>query len=232
MHDDVVNLKAARGAHIWVVAATTLGALLAAAGCGSVVAAKAPAHDSAAKAGASTAATKQPAPPKEPVETPKTKLPRPSDPLAPNTMAPVIRGGTRPHPALTARPEPFAKPVTYPDGLQLRVTGITQGMVTAQGPGSFPGQPTTTFSVTLTNRSKKPVTLNQVVATATYGMPARLARPVYDAASQDFGGTVRPGASARAVYAFSIPSGDLGRVTVIVDFDGTHTAATFRGAAK
>ncbi|HEX3815634.1 MAG TPA: hypothetical protein VHX59_22585 [Mycobacteriales bacterium] len=144
----------------------------------------------------------------------------------------MIRDGKRPHPTVKAPPEPFDKPISYTDGLSLRITGIKQGKVTAQGPGDLPGQPTTTFSVTLKNASPKPVVLNQVVVTATYGTPAQLARPVYDDTTQDFSGTVRKGQSAKAVYVFSVPTADLGNVTVLVDFDGLHAAATFRGAAK
>ena len=77
----------------------------------------------------------------------------------------------------------------------------------------------------MTNGGRTPVRLDQVVVTALYGAARRQARPVYDDASRDFSGDLRPGRSTRAVYGFSIPRSDLDRVTMIVDFDGRHTVA-------
>ncbi len=151
-------------------------------------------------------------------------------PLAPATVTPVIRDGARPHPTISADPEPFDRPVTYPDGVRFAVTGIDQGRVTGQGPGVVAG-PKTTFHLRFTNGSDRAISLDQVVPTAEFGSPARLARPVYDDRTQDFGTTVKPGATATATYAFSIPQDELSHVTIHLDFDGRHVAATFRGSA-
>ncbi len=153
-----------------------------------------------------------------------------TSPLAPATRTPVIRDGVRPHPTISADPEPFDRPVTYPDGVKLAVTGIDQGRVSGQGPGVVAG-PKTTFHLRFTNGSDRAVSLDQVVPTAGFGSPARLARPVYDDRTQDFGTTVKPGATATATYAFSIPPGELSHVVIHLDFDGRHVAATFRGSA-
>jgi len=80
-----------------------------------------------------------------------------------------------------------------------------------------------------TNGSSKTIPLDQVVVTVVYGPDRRLAAPVYLDGSQDFGAIVKPGGSATANYSFSIPSGDLDDVTMYVDFDGLHGAATFHG---
>lgn len=153
-----------------------------------------------------------------------------SDPLAPTEIPPVIRGDGTPQPSISADPQPFDEPIEYPDGVSLEVTEIEQGEVTDQGPGVV-GGPTTAFEVVLTNGSKKPVDLNQVVVTAVYGDPGRLAHPVYDPKSQDFAGRVAPGKVGRARYVFSIPPAQLGNVTVHVDFDGLHAAGRFTGDA-
>jgi len=160
-----------------------------------------------------------------------TAAQRPSvSPLAPATVKPVIRNGVRPHPSISARPAPFDQSVVYPDGVELAVTGIHQGRVTGQGPGVVKG-PKTTFDLRFTNGSTRAISLDQVVPTAEFGTPARVAAPVYDARTQDFGTTVAPGRSATARYAFSIPPSQLGDVTIHLDFDGRHYAASFQGSA-
>jgi hypothetical protein len=164
--------------------------------------------------------------------TKKTQPAKPSQaPLAPRTIAPVVRNGVRPHPSISAAPQPFTHVVHYPDGVRLKVTAIHQGRVSGQGPGVVQG-PRTTFDLLFSNGSKRAVNLDQVVPTAEFGSPARIASPVYDDQTQDFGTTVRPGHSEKAVYAFSIPVADLNDVTIHLDFDGRHYAATFHGSAR
>jgi len=188
-------------------------------------------QDSTSTAGAATSTPTQSTSPTTHPHSPGTRAAEPSEsPLAPSTVKPVIRDGARPHPSISADPEPFDRPVTYPDGVRLAVTGIDQGRVSGQGPGVLAG-PKTTFHLRFTNGSGRAISLDQVVPTAEFGSPARLARPVYDDRTQDFGTTVRPGATATATYAFSIPEADLSHVVIHLDFDGRHVAATFRGSA-
>ena len=118
------------------------------------------------------------------------------------------------------------------EGVSLAITKVEQGTVTEQGPGAFTGDPKTLFTVALTNGSKQAITLDQVVVTARYGSPARVARPTYGSGAKDFSGTVKPGKTATATYSFSVPTSQLKNVTMAVDFDGLHAAATFRGPVK
>ena len=141
----------------------------------------------------------------------------------------MLRDGQPSAATVSARPTTFDGTVRYGDGLRLSVDRVRQAKVTAQGPGEFPGAPKTQVGLRMTNDGRTPVRLDQVVVTALYGADRRQARPVYDDASRDFSGDLRPGRSASAVYSFSIPRRDLDRVTMIVDFDGRHTVATFRG---
>ena len=188
-------------------------------------------QDSASTAGAATSSPTQSVSPTTHPHSQGTPGADPTtSPLAPPTVTPVIRDGVRPHPSISARPQPFDRPVTYPDGVRFAVTGIDQGRVTGQGPGVVAG-PKTTFHLRFTNGSGRAISLDQVVPTAEFGSPAHLARPVYDDRTQDFGTTVEPGATATATYAFSIPKADLSHVTIHLDFDGRHVAATFRGSA-
>ena len=189
-------------------------------------------QDSSATAGAPTSTPTQSVSPTASPHTKGTHGSGPSEsPLAPPSVKPVIRDGVRPHPSISAKPQPFDRPVTYPDGVKLAVTGIHQGRVSGQGPGVVAG-PKTTFDLRFTNGSDRAISLDQVVPTAEFGSPSRLARPVYDDRTQDFGTTVKPGATATATYAFSIPKDELSHVVIHLDFDGRHVAATFRGSAS
>jgi hypothetical protein len=74
--------------------------------------------------------------------------------------------------------------------------------------------------------------MNQVVVTVTYGTANLQAQPVYDGPVNDFSGTVQPGKATDATYAFRIPTDQLDRVVMRVDFDGLHAAATFSGKVQ
>lgn len=171
---------------------------------------------------------------------PKSKLPKlpkgvstakPNDPLAMAAIGPVKRNGKKVQPGVRTKRDvqPFTTPVTYTDGLGLRIAKMTQGKVSGQGPGVFPGRTVTDFYLTLANHTKKALPLDVVVVTVTYGSPARLAHLVYNPNSVDFTGPLAAGQSAKAVYGFSIPTADLGNVTMTVDLDGVHQLAVFKG---
>ncbi len=120
--------------------------------------------------------------------------------------------------------------MTYKDGVSVRIDRVTRSVEKGRGPGVYPGRPHTVLHLTLVNRSAKAVNLNQVVVvTARYGTPARLAPPVYaDPAARDFAGVVKPGASATAVYVFSVPTAAVGSVVAVVDIDGVHVPAQLK----
>lgn len=218
-------------------AALTLAVALGCAGCTSSASDASP-NATASPMTNSASATKAGPPATStsgPTHIPTGTVSRPVDPLATVSPTPVKRAGVTPRPSISAKSGSFAsnQGVIYPDGIELTVAGITQAVETGEGQGTFPGRPLTEISVKLTNKGVAAINLNEVVVTATYGSPARLASPVYnDPNAVDFHGTVASGASASAVYVFSIPTPELSRVTTVVDFDGLHAAATFIGAAK
>lgn len=145
----------------------------------------------------------------------------------------VERNGKKPEPDISAKPAPFDREVSFTDGLRLKILKIKQGKAGGIGlPGEFPDRPTTTFDVRLTNGTKKPLELDGVIVTVTYGASQTTARLVYGKTSRDFSGTVRPGKSTTARYSVSVPQAQLSDVTMHLDLDGTHTLATFTGAAK
>jgi len=154
--------------------------------------------------------------------------------VAPQSLAPVTRDGRDAGPRVPAVAGGLSasKPVTYPDGVSVTVERIRRGSETGEGPGEFPGRPYTALVLSLTNGSTTAIDLNQVVVTATYGTPPRIAAPVYEAEAVDFSGTVPAGGTATATYLFAIPPQGTARVAVAVDFDGTHVAAGFSGAVN
>ena len=171
----------------------------------------------------------------QPLPSEPGKVSKPPDPKAPSTYQPVTRNGKKPNPTITAERGGLSQGavVKYPDGTWLRVDRVRHGVEQGQGPGAFPGRAHTAITLSLHNRSSRTIDLTQVVVTATYGSPARVASAVYeDSAAQDFGTPVPPGGSASATYVFAIPPDESGNVGITVDFDDVHVAARFAGATR
>jgi hypothetical protein len=214
------------------VATTALAACVVLAGCGSGQDTPSAARTADAPSARGASPTSTAPKPASTDSASRSTKPRPADALAPKTRPVVLRNGKVPTPTYSEAPQAFDKPLVYDDGLKLEIVEITQGTVEEQGPGVFTGDPKTTLEIKLSNDSEKAIDLNQVVVSATYGKPARIARPTYGESARDFYGSVEPGDSADAAYVFSVPTKHLSNVTMTMDFDGTHAAATFRGAAK
>lgn len=155
-----------------------------------------------------------------------------TDPEAPAAYRPVVRSGKPARPSVAGAPGRFsaAAPVRYPDGVSVVVDRVARKVEQGAGVGAFPGRRQTLLEMTIRNGSAQALDLTQVVVTTTYGARPRVASPVYDgAAVSDFTGTVPPGGTATATYAFAIPPGQAKTAVTRVDFDGTHAAATFTG---
>ena len=144
-------------------------------------------------------------------------------------MRAVKRPGEKERHPLKASTADFGNTVAYSDGVRLSVQSIRQSNVAGQGPGVISG-PMTSLRLRLNNRGKTSIALDQVVVTAVYGKPARIARPVYSDNTQDFSGSVKPGGRAGATYAFSVPRAELVDLTVYIDFDSHHAAGVFSGS--
>ena len=164
--------------------------------------------------------------------TPARPLTRAPDPVAPATVKPVGRTSSATK-RVTAPAGTLTGGLRYPDGVKVTVSKITQSTTTGEGPGSINGAPKTTFALRLDNDSSSVVDVSQVVVRLSYGRsPARLAPPVYGTDAADFTGTVPPGKSTAATYAFSIPASKLSRVTLSVDIDARHAPAVLNGSAR
>lgn len=121
----------------------------------------------------------------------------------------------------------------YPDGIALQVLDIDFAKETKTGPGSFPGRPYAVLTLEVENKSERDLPMDTVVITVLDRGGNQVA-PVYvqEAKVQDFAGTLRAGKTARARYAFAVPVSSRSNVTVVVDFDGAHTSAVFRGRLR
>lgn len=169
-----------------------------------------------------------------PDSTPTARPSLPPDPKAPKTVEAVARTGSDAHALIKASSATFAAPVRWRDGLKLAVLDIKQGVTNGVGAGASQGAPTTTFTLKLTNGSAKPVDVSSVVLTTVFGGKSKLiAQPVYgQGGASDFSGTLAPGKSTTATYIYSIPTKQLGAVSLTVDLDGRHGLASFSGSAR
>ena len=168
--------------------------------------------------------------------TPTAKPSLPPDPKAPTKVQPVGRTGSAASSGKRVRAtsaSSFDAAVTWKDGIRLQVVGVEQGVTNGVGAGSSQGAPMTSFELSSTNSSTKPVELSAVL-TAVYGGESKLvAQPVYaQAGASDFSGTVAPGKSATATYVYTIPTKQLGAVSLFVDIDGRHAIGSFTGSAR
>lgn len=127
----------------------------------------------------------------------------------------------------------FAKPATWTDGVVLAVTDTTSGVTEGNGPGQTAGQSFARFTLMITNGSSTALDATSVVVTTTYGAKTRLqATAIYDESSTDFGTTIKPGGSAKAVYAFTVPAAGRSSISLTVDLDGTHQPAAIKGSVR
>ncbi|GAA4092975.1 hypothetical protein [Actinomadura miaoliensis] len=124
------------------------------------------------------------------------------------------------------------KPVTYDDKITVQVTGIRKVRNQNKGPGEMTGRTLTIFTLRFTNGSPRPLDLNQVRVVARYGAKGTQASPTSYANLNDFYGTVAPGKTRSASYAFDLPSTGYGKVVLGVKFSETHKVALFTGAIE
>lgn len=186
---------------------------------------------SAATTTSSTSASPSTAP-SAPSPTPTQVGPTPTP--GPSVVPKVKRPGQPSRPTVSASPEPFDAAVSYPDGVSLSVDGVTSGIETGTALGQFAGREYAVFAVTLKNGSSRPLDLQSVVVTATYGAKNLVAERVYadGSGAVDFGGSLPARGSAQAKYVFAVPKASLRDARLVVDFDGVHTSAEFRGDAR
>lgn len=145
-------------------------------------------------------------------------------------IAKVERAGQTDAPTVQADPADTTGSVSYDDGVSVSIDEIAFAKETSQGPGSFPDREYARLTITIDNGSSEAIDLGTSVLTLLDAGGATAVR-VYAAEAEavDFAGTLEAGETASAAYAFAIPAGARDEVTLVVDFDGDHTSAVFRG---
>jgi hypothetical protein len=124
------------------------------------------------------------------------------------------------------------KAVEYDDRITVKLAKIQGYEVKEEGPGIIKGQQITIFTLTFTNGSTKPLDLNNVKVTATYGDQERQAEPSYFGNLNDFFGTVKPSDSRSAAYGFVLPESGYDDLALRVKFDNEHSTAVFVGSLQ
>lgn len=172
----------------------------------------------------------------EPSATPTssaTPAPTPTASSAPTSSSqpvPKVQRSDGATPTITAKPADTDSKVSYSDGVVLQIRKVTFGKETGKGPGAFPGREFAVLDLEIDNGSKRDLSLDTVVITVLDkdGQPVN---PVYaeEARVADFTGDLKAGKKVKAAYAFAVPKASRSKVTVVVDFDGVHTSAVFRG---
>ena len=145
-------------------------------------------------------------------------------------MPKVGRSGAPATPTVSAKPAKVDGTVRYSDGVSLQVVSVDFAKETKKGPGSFPGREYAVLTLRVANKSDRDLSMDTVVVTVLDKTDKPVA-PVYtdEAEVSDFAGALKAGKTASARYAFAVPKSSRSKVTVVVDFDGAHTSAVFRG---
>lgn len=156
-----------------------------------------------------------------------TQLPRPTD-AAKSTPAPSDAPTGAPATASPAKPGEMdarfggvvaqtaevKQDVKTPSGLTANVVSVESYTATATRPGEVSG-PAVKVTLRLTNGTGGAFPLSTATVNAYYGSGATPAAPVAgDTAAKPFTGSLQPGASATAVYVFTVPADEDGAVTV------------------
>jgi hypothetical protein len=147
----------------------------------------------------------------EPTDVPEVVL---ADvPGLPEALPPVALGGS----------------TTYSDGVAARLVDVKAVTAAARLPGETAG-PALAVIVELTNTTAEGVSLDTVAVNLYVGTEGVRAARVQADSGAPFSGTLAAGASAQAIYAFSVPEDQRNAVTVTVGHSPEAGTAVFSGA--
>jgi len=113
-------------------------------------------------------------------------------------------------------------------GVSVSLTSIEAIQSNAEGPGNVNG-PAVRVTVELTNDTGADLSLDGVSVNLTHGEDLTPGSPLDDVTQAPFTGTAAPGSTVRAVYVFSVPAGERGRVDVSVGVAPGASYAVFSG---
>jgi hypothetical protein len=160
-----------------------------------------------------------------------TSSPAPSTEVIPNPPTPTPTGPTEDATQLppAATEVPLDAPAAAGNGVVATLTGIEAIQGTANGPGNVAG-PALRVTVTIDNGTAEAITLAGAAVNMYYGADRTPASPLDDPSQQPFGiDMVQPGASAEAVYVFTVPADQRDLVTVEVGYEAGAPLLLFSG---
>lgn len=157
-----------------------------------------------------------------------------SSSAAPESSAPPEPTPT-PTPTPTVATATIGKTFTYTDGLEVKVSSAVRFTPSDTSAGAQPGQAGVLVTVSVTNGTGAAFDLTLVQVNFYAGAAGNQGTSVYDSA-QDLGtglsGSIPPGHTATAKYAFAAAPADLGNVVVQVKPDFNHNPASFEGSVR
>lgn len=151
----------------------------------------------------------------------------PADEAAPTSVPQVVLADVPGRPA-TLTPVALDQSVDFGDGVTARLDDIKAITAEAHGVGETSG-PALVVVVEVTNTGSAPVSLGTVAVNAYLGTDGRPAGRLQGDSGLPFGGSLQPGASAQAVYAFTVPLEERDLVTVTVGVTPESGIAVFAG---
>jgi hypothetical protein len=139
-----------------------------------------------------------------------TGTPSPRDTAEPS-------GDPTPVPQATANPIPIDEPGTIEPGVTASIDTIEAVQGEAKGPGEVAG-PAIRFRVSISNTTSAAIDLGATVVTVDYGTDRTPALELFEPGASPLPSSVDPGATATAVYIFTVPVDQRGLVHITVDY--------------
>ena len=146
---------------------------------------------------------------------------------APSPAAETTGSSADEPPALPA--VPLSAPASAGDGVVASLPEVVAIEGSGTGPGNIAG-PAVRVTVEVRNGTSQAIALDQVAVNAYSGADRTPASPLADPAQRPFTGSLAPGETATAVQVFSVPTEDLGAVTVELGYRAGAPLLLFTGA--
>ncbi len=123
-------------------------------------------------------------------------------------------------------PVTLKKAATYPNGVAVKLAGISRTTLEAKGPGEVSG-PGITVQVQVTNGSGQEIVVDGTTVNLFYGKAKNPAAPA-STSDKPISGPVAVGGSADGVYNFSVPASG-NPIEVVVSYSAAEPVAVFAG---
>jgi hypothetical protein len=142
--------------------------------------------------------------------------PDPTDAPTPGSSS-TPTGDPTPVPQATPSPIPIDEPGTIEPGVTASIDTIEAVQGEARGPGEVSG-PAIRFRVSIKNSTSEAIDLASTVVTVDYGADRTPALQLYEPGASTLPSSAEAGATASAVYIFTVPVDQRGLVHVTVDY--------------